>query len=343
MIIFYKIFSIIIISSSAYAYAMHDVMKSFDKQIPRLIRSIVPSSSFTAKDLKIDERQKTLLKNARPLNAEKSIYELRGNPRKESFHTDQLALVTRSKPAFIDRFYPLSFLNAFFDGRIRVDSPLKYPYTSISHLVAVKPMDNKIIFWRGSGFLIGPRVLLTARHCVDAPFGNGETNISFNALFGKTGDTELFNAKALDLHKHSKRDIALVLLDYEVGLHVGALKLSRDFKENQKVSVVGYPGVKTVASYFKNAGETEMYGMVGPLLTVSGGKLTYSLDTSGGQSGGPISNILTEELKEYTAYGVHTQGATAYNVGEAYDENFEEFLLSGEEKFLKFLEKNPNL
>ena len=338
---FYVIFSIIIVSSSV--NAMHDFMKSLDKQVPRLIRSVVPSSLFTAKDLKIDERQKTLLKNAHPLNAEKSIYELRGKAKKESFQKDQFSLVTRSKPAFIDKFSYLNFLNYFFDGRVMVPSPVKYPYTSISHLVAVKPMDDKIIFWRGSGFLIGPRVLLTARHCVDNPFGNGLNNISFNALFGKTGNSELFDTKALELHKHSKRDIALILLDQEVGLNVGALKLSKDSKEGQKVSVVGYPGVKTISSYFRNAGETEMYGMVGPLLTISGGKLTYSLDTSGGQSGGPISNILTEELMEYTAYGVHTQGATDYNIGEAYDDDFEEFVLAGESKFLEFLDKNPTL
>lgn len=336
---FCMILSIIVFSTPT--NAMQEIMKSGKNQTTRLIRSVVPTTQFSPKDLKIDERQKILLKNARPLNSEKNLYELKENAKKEAFYKDQFSLVTRHKPAFIDKIPSLSFLNSFFDNRIKINFPIKYPYTSISYLEAIKPLDNRIVYWRGSGFLIGPRVLLTAKHCVESPFEENKRNISFNALFGKTGDSELFDTKALKIHKHKKRDIALILLDQEIGLKVGSLGLSKGFKEKQMVSVLGYPGVKTISSYFRNSGETEMYGMVGPLLTTSDGKLTYSLDTSGGQSGGPVSNILTEGTAEYTAYGVHTKGATDYNIGEAYDDDFEEFVLSGESEFSDFLDKNP--
>lgn len=339
---FYIIFSAIIgVILSCPTNAMQDVMKSVEKQAPRLIRSIVPQLSFTTKDLKVDERQKILLKNARPLNSEKNIYELVENARKETFYRDQFSLVTKHKPAFIDRFPRLNFLNSFFDNRIMIRSPISYPFSAISYLEAIEPRDNRIVYWRGSGFLIGPRVLLTAKHCVESSSEGKDKNISFNALFGKTGSSELFDTKVMRVHKHSRRDIALVLLDQDIGLKVGALSLSKDFKEKRMVSVLGYPGVKTLLSYFRNSGETEMYGMVGPLLTISDGKVTYSLDTSGGQSGGPISDILTQELQEYSAYGVHTKGATGYNIGEAYDDDFEEFVLAGESRFLDFLGKHP--
>jgi len=334
MIFYYAAFSIII--TLIPANSAQNVMKSIEKQTTRLIRSIVPKSHFTPQDLKVDERQKILLRNARPLNAGKSIYELKGDLREESFDRKQFALVTKAKPSFIEDIPSLHFLNSFFDERVKINSPLHYPFTSICYLEATKPLSDRIIYWRGSGFLIGPNVLLTAKHCVESTFGKGE-DPSFNALFGKTGDRELFDTKALEIHKHPKRDIAMVLLDQDVGLEVGSFKLSKEFKEKQIISVIGYPGVKTLMSYFRNRGETEMYGMTGPLLTVSKGKLTYSLDTSPGQSGGPVSDALTEKLSEYSAYGVHTNGGTSYNRGEAYDDDFEEFVLSGESKFLDFL------
>jgi hypothetical protein len=79
------------------------------------------------------------------------------------------------------------------------------------------------------------------------------------------------------------------------------------------VSDLGYPGVKTISSYFRNSVEIEMYGMVGPPLKTSDGKLTYSLDTSGGQCGGPVSNILTERTAKYTA-PMEFKGAIDYNI-----------------------------
>lgn len=324
------------------ADAMQDTIKTTIKEAPKLIRSIVPRSSFTEKDLTIDERQKVLLKNARPLNIEKNLYELKENARKESwnhFYKDQFSLVTKNKPKFIDKSPKLAFLNSFFDNRMKINSCLQYPYTCIAYLEATESLNNSIVYWRGSGFLIGERILLTAKHCVESPVDENDT-ISFNALFGKTGNAELFDTKGIQIYKHPKRDIALVLLEENIGLKVGSLGLSKDLKEKQKVSVIGYPGVKTFKSYFKNSGETEMYGMTGPVLTITtDGKVTYSLDTSGGQSGGPVSNILTKDLKEYTAYGVHTKGATDYNLGEVYDNDFEEFILSGEKTFLDFLSK----
>jgi len=305
------------------------IVNLMEKQSTRLIRPVVPKLVFTKNDLKVDEQQKVLLRNAKPLNSEKNIFELKENARKE-FHAYQFSLVTKKKPAFIDKFPGLNFLNYLFDSRLKINPPTQYPHTSIAYLGATMMHDNGIIYWRGSGFLIGPRVLLTGKHCVESPIENYDRKISFNALFGKTGMYELFDTKAIMVHKHPKRDIALILLDQEVGLKAGALKLSKIFKEKQNVSVIGYPGVKTLLSYFRNHGETEMYGMVGPLLTISDGKITYNLDTSGGQSGGPVSNILTEKLEEYTAYGIHTNGGTSYNIGEAYDDDFEDFIFSGE-------------
>ena len=317
---FYIIISIAIISNST--NAAHGVMKSVEKQTPRLIRSIVPNFVFTKDDLTVDERQKLLLKNATPLNSEKSLYELKENARKEVFYKQEFSLVTKKKPLFIDNIPQLNFLNFLFDNRVMVNNPIIYPYTSIAFLEAMSSRNNGMLYWRGSGFLIGPRVLLTAKHCIDPGFKNN-SNVSFNALFGKTGISELFDAKAIKTHVHPTRE---------------------NFTEKQKVSVFGYPGVKTFSSYFRNSGETEMYGMVGPIIKISNGKIMYSLDTSGGQSGGPISNIhteeLTEELKEHTAYGVHTNGGLSYNIGEAYDDNFEEFILSSESLFLDFLEQN---
>jgi V8-like Glu-specific endopeptidase len=338
---FYIIISIAIISNST--NATHDVMKLVEKQTPRLIRSIVPNFVFTKDDLKVDERQKLLLKNATPLNSEKSLYELKENARKEVFFKPELSLVTKKKPSFIDKIPYLNFLNFLFDNRVIVNNPIVYPYTSIAFLEAMSSRNNGMLYWRGSGFLIGPRVLLTAKHCIDPGLKNN-SNITFNALFGKTGISELFDSKAIKTHVHPTRDIAVILLDQEVGLKLGALNLSKKFSEKQKVSVFGYPGVKTFSSYFRNSGETEMYGMVGPIIKISSGKIMYSLDTSGGQSGGPISNIQTEEsieeLTEHTAYGVHTNGGLSYNIGEAYDDNFEEFILSSESLFLDFLEQN---
>jgi V8-like Glu-specific endopeptidase len=158
MIFYYAAFSIII--TLIPANSTQNVMKSIEKQTTRLIRSIVPKSHFTHQDLKVDEKQKILLQKARPLNVEKSIYELKGDLREESFDRKQLALVTKAKPSFIEDVPALHFLNYFFDGRIQINSLLHYPFTSICYLEATKPLSDKIIYWRGSGFLIGPNVLL---------------------------------------------------------------------------------------------------------------------------------------------------------------------------------------
>ncbi len=104
---------------------MQEIMKSGKNQTTRLIRSVVPTTQFSPKDLKIDERLKMLLKIARPLNSEKTIYELKENAKKEAFYQDQFSLVTKHKPAFIDKIPSLSFLNSFFDNRIKINSPIK--------------------------------------------------------------------------------------------------------------------------------------------------------------------------------------------------------------------------
>lgn len=47
------------------------------------------------------------------------------------------------------------------DARVKVEHPLAGPYQAIVHLTVVKPSK-----WYCSGFVVGPRAVLTNKHCL---------------------------------------------------------------------------------------------------------------------------------------------------------------------------------
>ncbi|HFI0292070.1 TPA: trypsin-like peptidase domain-containing protein [Streptococcus suis] len=175
------------------------------------------------------------------------------------------------------------------DDRVVIKNPTIVPYRQI---VFIESRYKKGGVRIGSGVMIAPDKVLTAAHClrlVDTnewaesvtvypartgysyPFG-GTTGWSYHVLTSFKNDL-----KPGYTSNKVENDIAVVTLSRTLP-SVGFLNTTDKITTNQKVQVVGYPGEK----------EGYMYVASGPVLDVFSSTLRYRIDTTGGNSGGPV-------------------------------------------------------
>jgi V8-like Glu-specific endopeptidase len=186
-----------------------------------------------------------------------------------------------------------------------------YPWCSVCSLVIT---DENSEVWVGSGWLAGPRTVITAGHCVylhDAlqwarqvevfPGRNGESNqrgyvsTDLHSVAGWTqGRKEEFDYGAVIL----REPITLLRpFDYRP-LADGELT------SLQCVNLFGYPGEKARGT---------MWGYWGRVIEVRPQRLGYRISTSGGQSGGPV---WVKEGGDRYVVGIHNYGGSgAINYG----------------------------
>ncbi len=198
------------------------------------------------------------------------------------------------------------------DRRKRVETPTHYPYSCFGHINMIFSGES----YGGSGVLVGPQHALTAAHCVyDFKKRAWADSVSIYcalsdkaAPYGKVSGVRLYVPDAYIKSKDARYDVALVVLDQPVGYSVGWLGciFTEDltmFKE--PVSVTGYPGDK---------GFKQMWTMSQRVARVDSERITYDIDTYGGQSGSPIwskfqVNTQSNEEKLWPmVVGIHTHG-----------------------------------
>jgi len=161
----------------------------------------------------------------------------------------------------------------------------------------------------GSGTMIHPHHVLTAGHCVHDDELGWARSLTFSAAqegdstpFGKANVVEIYTVKEWVKKKNPEWDLALLVLDRDLGFQTGwqgLLSASDKLLSTLSMTVSGYPGDK---------GTKYLYTMSGRLKAYNDERFTYLMDTNKGQSGASVWTTLTDN-KNYCC-GIHTNGQT---------------------------------
>jgi V8-like Glu-specific endopeptidase len=167
----------------------------------------------------------------------------------------------------------------------------------------------------GTGWLIGPRTVMTAGHCVFMHDEGGWAE-SIEVIPALNGSDRPYNSfvstqfRAVDgwtSERTSDFDYAAIILDEAVGNETGWFAFSA-LGETDLLStdanISGYPQDRDRAS--------RQYFHARKIVRASQRKIYYEIDTYGGQSGSPIWLLAGNRR---VAVGIHTNGSSTSNSG----------------------------
>lgn len=195
-------------------------------------------------------------------------------------------------------------------SRTRFPSTRYFPYSTICFLEAVTPTGRRP---RGTGTLIAPRVVLTARHVLD---GVGRMRITPGADFcastrrsvASPGFQEI---AAAQFRPHSSLDFGIIILPQAFRLpnHRGGprpspypfmmLQPRGDLNTRTLLTIAGYPCDKPLGTMWGHSNRI-------PISGVTSTHLRYMIDTCPGHSGSPIWLLGNNGIR--LLLGVHTNG-----------------------------------
>ncbi|SFI83979.1 trypsin-like serine peptidase [Thermoflavimicrobium dichotomicum] len=196
------------------------------------------------------------------------------------------------------------------DDRTRVTNTTTYPYSAIAHI------ESSI--GGCTGWMIGPRTLVTAGHCVyDPDTKQWATDVTVtpgrngtSKPYGSAKDIEIFVSAGWGQNGDIGHDYAVIILDQEIGYATGwfGYRWTSSSLTGVAENISGYPGDKTYGTQWQHADKirkTETY------------RLYYANDTYGGQSGSPVYQKYEASCDGPCAIAIHTYGAggTSYNSG----------------------------
>lgn len=197
------------------------------------------------------------------------------------------------------------------DNRVRINPTTTYPWRAICALKITAQNGTK---WIGTGWLVSPRTVITAGHCVymhdeggwaksievipalnDAsrPYNSG-VSTTFKSVTGWTQS------------KNRENDYGAIILpaNYRPGDQTGyfgyAVK-DDNFIKSSVLNISGYPGDK---------GGNQQWFMALQTKSVSSRVITYDIDTMGGQSGAPVWVKIGDSRY---CVGIHTNGHSSGN------------------------------
>jgi glutamyl endopeptidase len=163
----------------------------------------------------------------------------------------------------------------------------------------------------GTGWLVGPKTVITAGHCVfsNAFFGGWASLIEVNP--GRNGDNFPYQTTTSVRFSSLNRwveaedpdfDIGCIHLNKPIGNTVGWFQvatLPADVLQGYLVNIAGYPGDRGAGA--------EQYHHRNRVLRVTERRLFYDVDTYGGQSGAPVWIHESEESPPVIV-GIHAYG-----------------------------------
>ena len=200
------------------------------------------------------------------------------------------------------------------DDRAPVDNSAAVPWRCICHLI-IKRADNRFAF--GTGWLAGPRIVVTAGHCVlDPDLGAAGWAVEVTVVPGRTGNAAPFGFQAgarLELHPRFANQSdpaydfgAIILPDTRLSSQVGWFGFGvfpdQDILMNL-VNIAGYPFDKPFGTAWYNGGR---------ISNLDEQYLYYMLDTESGDSGSPV--FRTTHDGQRIVLAIHT-GSRGLNRG----------------------------
>jgi len=197
------------------------------------------------------------------------------------------------------------------DNRVRINNTTIYPWKAVCAL-KITAKDNSR--WIGTGWLISPRTVITAGHCVYMhDHGGWAKSIEVipglnDALrpYGSGVSSNLRSVQGWTQSKNRNYDYGAIILpqNFRPGATTGVFGFGvKDdaYLRNSVLNLSGYPGDK---------GGNQQWFMALRTKSVSARVITYDIDTFGGQSGAPV---WIKVGNTRTAVGIHTNGATSVN------------------------------
>jgi V8-like Glu-specific endopeptidase len=222
-----------------------------------------------------------------------------------------LDAIYASYPELLERDLRTTEIILGQDQRTRILNTTSFPWNAICALKITAANGSRYI---GTGWLISPRTVITAGHCVymhdqggwprsievipgmnDAarPFGSGVATV-FRSVQGWTQS------------KNRNYDYGAIILpnNFRPGARTGAFGFSVKDDAYLKAALLnlsGYPGDK---------GGNQQWFMAQKAKSVASRVITYEIDTMGGQSGSPVWLKIGNQR---FAVGIHTNGASSGN------------------------------
>lgn len=187
------------------------------------------------------------------------------------------------------------------------------PWRMICSLNIFGQDDNEII---GTGWIAGPRLIITAGHCLYHPsLGGWAKRIEIrpgNTPLNENADCYISQQFAITEQWHEGSDenfdYGAIFLEQDISSHYGhfsIMAMSDSDLADRKVNISGYP-----ASYY---GDTQMHHQ-NRIKSVSERKLYYDVDTGGGQSGSPVWVYEGDVATDPVVIGVHAYGGGSYGI-----------------------------
>jgi V8-like Glu-specific endopeptidase len=198
------------------------------------------------------------------------------------------------------------------DDRTQITNTGDYPWRCICSLVLTAADGTN---WIGTGWLVSPRMLLTAGHCVYMSNQGGWVQ-QIEVIPGRNADERPFGSCIATAFSSVRGWVEDADREYDYGVIMlpedcrygdrlgwfGYTAKSDDGLNNMIVNLSGYPGDKPAGTqWFHKRNLTDVGDRV----------LTYDIDTAGGQSGAPVW-FQADDGGGY-GVGIHTNGDVAGN------------------------------
>lgn len=197
------------------------------------------------------------------------------------------------------------------DDRVQVGDTAVYPWRAIASLSITAANGTS---WIGTGWFIGPRLLMTAGHCVHMadqggwarqievmPGRNGGT-----LPYGSVVSTQFGSVEGWTRDRNRDFDYGVIMLgpDQRLGDTVGTFgweSRSDAGLLGATINLSGYPGDKPAGTQWFHSNTIK---------AVTPNTFSYDVDTAGGQSGAPVWMLFGDQRR---AVGIHTNGAITGN------------------------------
>jgi len=212
------------------------------------------------------------------------------------------------------------------DNRVRINPTTSYPWRAICALKITAANGRGFI---GTGWLISPRTVITAGHCVFMHAEGGWVR-SIQVIpaqndglspYGSCSSNVLRSTQGWVNSKNRDFDYGAIILptNCRLGATVGYFGFAvRDnsFLMASALNLSGYPGDK---------GGRQQWFMAQRPKSVSSKVITYDIDTYGGQSGAPV--WVLQSGNRY-GVGIHTNGHSSGNSATRIDQSVYNNLLN---------------